>query len=84
MKLTDSQRRVLEALSEDEWVAHWQVPLRVATYMTRFHPVPLQTVTLNALLRKGLVEVRVRNAGLTHEYRRTPAGTAALEGGDGR
>ncbi len=78
MKLSDAQRRVLAALDEGEWVAHWQVPLRMATYMTRFHPLPLQTVTLSALLRKGLVEVRVRNAGLAQEWRRTYAGMRAI------
>ena len=78
MKLTPSQRRVLEALDEGEWVPGWRIPHLMALSLPRYRVLPQQTVTLNALLRKGLVEVRVRNAGLLHEWRRTYAGMRAI------
>ena len=76
--MSEAQRRVLEALTEGEWVAHWLVPHCVGLRLPRYRPLPLMTVTLRALLQKGLLEVRERNSGLAQEWRRTPAGTAAL------
>lgn len=78
MKLSEAQRAVLQAVPEGEWVPGYRVPHLVALNMPRYRVLPQQTVTLDALVRRGLLYVRARNAGLVHEYRRQPAGTAAL------
>ena len=95
MKLTDAQRRVLEALSPTEWRTGRDVARSMAEITRRFLEVwapdgirlevyvpPAPTRTLGVLARRGLATYEVR-MGVTG-WRRTPAGTAALEGGDGR
>ncbi len=71
MKLSEAQRRVLEALSEDEWVWYWTV--RDLAWIPVRQGIP--TSTLRALERRGLAESRE-----SYRWRRTPAGTAALGG----
>ena len=77
MKLSGAQRRVLGVLSEGEFVWSWTV--RDLAGIPFMKGVP--TVTLRALEWRGLAESHA-NGG--QKWRRTPAGTAALEGGDGR
>lgn len=95
MKLTEPQRRVLEALDEHEWRTGRDVARSMAENTRRVLEVwapegirlevyvpPAPTRTLGVLARHGLATYEVRLGVAV--WRRTPAGTAALEGGDGR
>ena len=95
MKVSDAQRRVLGALSPTEWRAGRDVARSMAEITRRVLEVwapegirlevyvpPAPTRTLGVLARHGLATYEVRLGVAV--WRRTPAGTAALEGGDGR
>lgn len=95
MKLSEAQRRVLEALSSTEWRTGRDVARSMAENTRHFLEVwapdgirlevyvpPAPTRTLGVLARRALATYEVR-LGVTG-WRRTADGTAALEGGDGR